>query len=265
MTGRTATRPVRRRTLALLRRRRQLLSRTLPVLAAALVVLWLLPPSQKAVRIKAAKGEYDRFLLSLPPGYRAMPFHKWPVILFLHGSTERGTDVNDVRRLGLPAALDGGLRIPAIVVSPQIPEDTAWESRALKKLLDAVLPGLRADRSRLHVTGLSLGGFGTWNLVETYPDLFAAAAPVSGGGDPEMAYAIRDVPVWIFHGLNDVNVSPYQSMAMAEAMLWQGAEVKVTMYRDLAHDCWTETYGNRDLYRWMFSHRRKPQPKPPKK
>jgi len=248
-------------TIATRRRRRRCLTYAFFLAVLVVVGLMILPARHTACRIPASKGGYDRYLLYMPAGYRITPFKKWPLILFLHGSTERGTNVEDVRRLGLPAALDGGLRIPFLVVSPQIGPEEIWSSASLKKLLDRVMKELRVNPDRIYLTGWSLGGYGAWNMAESYPNLFAAAAPVSGGGDPELAHLIRDIPFWVFHGLQDVNVSPYQSMEMVQALQWAGADVKLTMYRDLAHDCWAETYGNRELYRWFLSNKRKPQTK----
>lgn len=251
----------RRLTIAALRRRRKLLAYAFLVFLCLLSGFLILPARQTARRVPAARDGYGRHLLYRPAGYGVTPFRKWPLILFLHGSTERGDEVRDVRRLGLPAALDRGLNIPFLVVSPQLDADESWSPAALKKFLDAVLPGLRVDPQRIYLTGWSLGGFGSWYTAETYPGFFAAVAPVSGGGDPELAYLLRGLPVWAFHGARDGNVSPQESIDMVQALRDAGAKVKFTLYPDLAHDCWAETYGNRDLYKWFLANQRKPQKK----
>lgn len=194
-------------------------------------------------------------LLYLPGGYGDTE-EEWPLILFLHGSGERGEDLEKVKLHGLPAELEKGRSLPAIVVSPQCPLETRWDVKALKLLLDDLLRRYRVDPDRVYLTGLSMGGFGTWALAAAYPDYFAALAPVCGGGDPETAKAMRHIPQWVFHGVDDEVVPIRRSEEMVEALEAAGAEVRFTRYPDVGHDSWTATYAKPELYEWLLGQRR---------
>ncbi|HVP19653.1 MAG TPA: prolyl oligopeptidase family serine peptidase, partial [Spirochaetia bacterium] len=182
---------------------------------------------------------------------------KWPLILFLHGSTEKGDDLAVVKREGLPAYLEKVRNFPFVVISPQLPADRErWDPVELKALLDAALPDLRIDRERIYLTGWSLGANGVWRLATKYPDVFAAIAPVAGWGDAGMASALKNVPVWAFHGARDTNVLPRESSSMVDALRKSGDEVRFTLYPDLEHDCWMAAYRNGKLYEWFLQHHR---------
>ncbi len=213
-------------------------------------------PRQKKVLV-TGKPVTVRYLLYLPDGYRADAKKKWPLILFLHGSTEKGDDVQIVKRRGLPAYLEQSRSFPFLVISPQLPEDQErWDPGEMKALLDAVLTDLRVDRDRLYLTGWSLGGNGVWSMAARYPELFAAIAPIAGWGDVDSARALRNLPVWDFHGAKDTNVLPEESVAMVRAVRQQGGRVRFTLYPDLDHDCWSTVYGNAELYEWFLRHPR---------
>ncbi len=204
-----------------------------------------------------------RYLLYLPGSYHSDGKKRWPLILFLHGSTEKGDDVEIVRRNGLPAYLEQVRSFPFIVISPQLPEDKErWNPAELKALLDALLPDIRVDRDRMYLTGWSLGGNGVWRMATSYPDLFAAIAPVAGWGDTDEAKVLKDVPVWAFHGAKDTNVLPSESSSMVEALRKAGGKVRFTLYPDLDHDCWTAVYESSKLFEWFLQHHRlKPHPR----
>ncbi|HKJ67669.1 MAG TPA: alpha/beta hydrolase-fold protein [bacterium] len=144
-----------------------------------------------------------RYLLYLPEDYYQNANQRWPLVLFLHGAGERGTDLNLVTKHGPPKLAAAGERFPFIILSPQCPEDRRWKSGPLKRLLDRVKLNFRVDETRIYLTGLSMGGYGTWHLAARYPEYFAAIAPICGAGDPEHAETLRDVPVWAFHGAQD--------------------------------------------------------------
>jgi predicted peptidase len=112
------------------------------------------------------------------------------------------------------------------------------------------------DRERQYVTGLSMGGFGTWALISRYPQRFAAAVPICGGGDRYVARRLRDVPVWAFHGAKDGTVPVQASVEMVEAVKKAGGDAQLTVYPEAQHDSWTETYNNPKVYEWLLSHRR---------
>lgn len=197
-----------------------------------------------------------QYLLYLPEDYTKDSQKKWPLILFLHGAGERGSDLNKVKIHGPPKIVQGKRDFPFIVVSPQCPEGSWWESSSLKVLLDEIEAKYRVDPDRVYLTGLSMGGFGTWELATRYPDRFAAIAPICGGGKPLLAGALKGVSVWVFHGDADPVVPVQNSDDMVEALKQVGADVKYTRYPGVQHDSWTATYNNPELYKWFLSHRR---------
>jgi predicted peptidase len=126
----------------------------------------------------------------------------------------------------------------------------------LDALLDHIVYRYRIDQERIYVTGLSMGGFGTWRLAAQYPDRFAAIAPICGGGDPRDAPRISQLHVWAFHGAKDTIVEPEKSREMVDALKKAGSDVKLTIYPEAGHDSWTKTYNNPELYTWFLEHRR---------
>lgn len=206
-----------------------------------------------------------KYLLYLPPQY-ADSKEKWPLMLFLHGSGERGDDIEKVKVHGPPKLIaKEGKEFPFIVVSPQCPEDGIWfgelQLDALNGLLDELASRYRVDLDRVYVTGLSMGGFGTWQLAFRYPDRFAALAPVCGRGDPRKAERIKRVPAWVFHGAKDKAVPIKDSQEMVDALKKLGSDVKLTVYPNADHDSWTETYNNPAFYEWLLQQRRPAKPK----
>ena len=198
------------------------------------------------------------YLLHLPKNYESSPQEQWPLILFLHGSGERGSDVDRVKREGLPKEIEEGGKFPFLVVSPQCPEDSRWteELDALTRLLDEIQSRYHVDPSRIYLTGLSLGGHGTWHLAAKMPQTFAAIAPVCGRGEVQMAEALKNIPTWVFHGDQDDVVSIQHSMDMVKAIEKQGGDIRFTIYEGVGHDSWTETYRNPQLYEWFLEHKK---------
>lgn len=200
------------------------------------------------------------YLLYLPPDYNKDESKKWPLIVFLHGSGERGTNVNDVKKHGPPKIVedeDSPLGKRFIVVSPQCPPKEWWRAEELNKLLDDVLDHYRIDKDRVYLTGLSMGGFGTWSWAEQNPGRFAAIAPMCGGGDPTQAERLKDLPIWVFHGEMDKTVPIERDQEMVDAVKVAGdKDVKFTKYPDAGHDCWTRSYANPELYDWFLKHKR---------
>jgi predicted peptidase len=208
------------------------------------------------------------YLLFLPEGYGADAGKKWPLILFLHGAGERGTDVWMVAKHG-PAKIDTtATNFPFIVVSPLCPKEQSWSDDVLLALLDDVEKKYPVDTKRVYLTGLSMGGFGVWNLALSHPERFAAAAPICGGGetilltlakdfDKDKIAPLQSLPVWAFHGGKDPVVSHEESERMVEALKKFGVkEVKLTIYPDALHDSWTQTYANPELFTWFLQHSR---------
>lgn len=203
------------------------------------------------------------YLLHTPADYGKDEGKKYPVILFLHGAGERGTDVSKVKVHGPPkllAAAGTDLAVKDfIVISPQCPAEQWWEPHELIALLDDVLQKHpQHDPDRVYLTGLSMGGYGTWDLASRYPSRFAAIAPICGGGDARRAArALRNMPTWVFHGEKDRVVPIEQSEQMVEALKKAGNDVKFTRYPEADHDSWTETYNNPELYAWFLQHTRR--------
>lgn len=196
-----------------------------------------------------------RYLLFLPKGY-APRGARWPLILFLHGAGERGSDLNLVKKHGVARIVEERPDFPFIVVSPQCPAGGWWGSEELIALLDEVEETHHVDRDRIYVTGLSMGGFGTWQLALDQPHRFAAIAPICGRGNPLLAERITHLPIWVFHGAKDKVVPLSSSKDMVAALRNCGAKPRFTIYPDAEHDSWTKTYENPRLYEWFLSHRR---------
>lgn len=195
------------------------------------------------------------YLLYLPEGY-GKEEKAWPLLLFLHGAGESGSDLQNVKKHGPPKLVEQKKDLPFIVVSPQSP-GRGWDAETLNALLDDVVAHHKVDKDRIYLTGLSMGGFGTWTLAAAHPEKFAAIVPICGGGNPSDAKKLKDLPVWVFHGAKDTTVPPNRSEAMVKALKEAGAkEVKFTLYPDAGHDSWTETYNNPEVYEWLLKHKR---------
>jgi predicted peptidase len=200
-----------------------------------------------------------RYLLYLPEGYDAAG-KLWPLVLFLHGSGERGASLNAVTHQGLPK-LAGGKSLPLILVAPQVAEGEIWSVDALKALLDEVQAKLRVDPDRVYLTGLSMGAFGAWDLAIANPDRFAALLAISGGGNPVEVCRLKNVPVWIVHGRKDDVIPVSWAEELGRRLERCAGRVKVTIYPDAGHDAWSRTYEDPAVIAWMLAQRRgKPSP-----
>lgn len=199
-----------------------------------------------------------RYLVHLPAEYDADPDRLWPLVLFLHGSGERGSDVDLAALNGPPRLADSGHEFPFILVTPQCAASSQWvaELSTLSLLLDDVVATHRVDPARISVTGLSMGGYGAWSLAVRYPDRFASIAPICGGLWMQSAAPIRHLPVWAFHGDADDVVPIAATEQIVTELQSLGADVRFTRYEGVGHDSWTETYENPELYGWLLSHRR---------
>lgn len=197
-----------------------------------------------------------KYLIFLPEGYGNK--QDWPLILFLHGAGERGNDLEKVKKHGPPKIVEKQKDFPFIVVSPQCPADDWWTGKldVLINLLDDIIAEYDVDKKRIYLTGLSMGGYGTWALASDYPDRFAAIAPICGGGKRFMAQRLKDLPVWAFHGAKDKVVSVKESEEMVDAIKACGGNARLTVYPDAGHDSWTKTYDNQELYDWFLEHRK---------
>ncbi|HHL41924.1 MAG TPA: phospholipase [Candidatus Bathyarchaeota archaeon] len=195
-----------------------------------------------------------KYLLYLPDGYSDE--EKYPLLVFLHGAGERGDDLELVKIHGPPKLIEAGHDFPFIIVSPQVPLDEWWSPDTVVWLTKETMDNYSVDTERVYLTGLSMGGFGTWRTATKYPEMYAAIAPICGGGDPSKAHLIKDVPVWVFHGAKDDVVPIKRSEEMYDALKEYG-NIEFTVYPEANHDSWTKTYENPKLYEWLLSHKRK--------
>ncbi len=225
------------------------------------------PPNQTVHHFQFEKKVSARvnYLLFLPKEYDPKGTKRWPLILFLHGAGERGTNTWKVAVHGPPKYVAQHPEFPFIVVSPQCPERQVWSRDVLLGLLDDVVAQYAVDAHRVYLTGLSMGGFGTWDLGLAHPERFAAIVPICGGGQVisvllashDKAAALKTLGIWAFHGGKDPVVPLEESQRMVDAVKKAGVEdVHLTVYPDAGHNSWTETYNNPKLYDWLLKHER---------
>jgi predicted peptidase len=251
------------------------LARIIVAVGLAGMIATAAPPAQpntdmqtaKVFKFKKVSHAKVNYLLFLPKGYHASADKRWPLLLFLHGAGERGSDVWKVATHGPPKIVARDPNFPFIVVSPQCPEGEVWSTDQLLGLLDSVMKKLKVDAGRVYLTGLSMGGYGTWDLGLSHPERFAAIVPICGGGQiinillaqGAKAQALRSLGVWAFHGGKDPVVPLEESQRLVERLKKVGVQdVKLTVYREAGHYSWTETYNDPKLYEWLLSHDRKP-------
>lgn len=192
------------------------------------------------------------YLTYLPQDYDSNKDKKWPLIIYLHGKSACGDDLSKVSRYGLPFFTERGLHLDAVAVSPQCPLGKNWTSDDwLPPFLKEITGKYRIDTTRIYLTGMSLGGFGTWDLAIKYPHKFAAIVPLCGGGRPQQVCAIKDLPVWVIHGDKDEQVPISRSEEMVDALKKCGGNPKFTVLKGYPHDI-HRTYGDENLYKWML-------------
>ena len=213
------------------------------------------PQQHKKFEKTVIKTIRCKYLLFLPEGY-GRTRKSWPMILFLHGAGERGKDIEKLRRHGLLRIVETRKDFGFIVVSPQCPATSWWpqEQELVINLVKDIVRKYEVDTERIYLTGLSMGGFGTWALACRYPDYFAAIAPICGGHEPFLAPGLKDMPVWAFHGAKDKIVPVSRSEDMVNAINAAGGNARLTVYPDAGHDAWTATYNNDQLYKWLLEH-----------
>ena len=194
------------------------------------------------------------YLLYLPKDYEQQ--ESWPLLMFLHGVGERGNNLELVKKHGPPKLIAAGKEFPFIVISPQCPDTQWWEPVSLTALLDEVTEKYKVDADRVYVTGLSMGGFGTWRLAAYTPERLAAIVPICGGGEKFWTKSFPRLPVWAFHGDQDGAVPLNRSQIMVDELRVNGGSPKLTIYPGVGHDSWTQTYENPEVYEWLLKHKR---------
>ena len=194
------------------------------------------------------------YLLFLPEGYKQSK-QRWPLMLFLHGAGESGTNLAIVKKLGPPMLVETNHGFPFVLISPQT-RVRKWDPEFLNAFLDEMLRRYRVDEDRVYLTGPSMGGSGAWAFAGAYPEKFAAVVPVCGNGNPTDAKKLSRLPIWVFQGAKDPVVHLDRVTAMVEAVKAAGGDIKFTVYPDAAHDAWTATYNNPELYKWLLQQKR---------
>ena len=212
------------------------------------------PPAEKSFSAPVTLQVGYPYLEYLPQGYDATSDKKWPLIIFLHGAGERGNNLNQIKKHGPPKELANGRKVDAVVICPQCPPEQLWSSHGVHALTQEIIRTHAIDQQRVYLTGLSMGGFGTWDTVMDYPDTYAAAVPICGGAGVRfvMAERIQSLPIWIFHGAKDTAVEPAYSKKMFDVLTKLKAPVKLTIYPDAGHDSWTAAYNDPELWKWLF-------------
>jgi len=190
---------------------------------------------------------------------------RWPLLMFLHGAGERGANLQVVATHGPLSHVKRGTNFPFIIVAPQCPAGQRWDSGALARLLDHVESKYAVDTNRVYLTGLSMGGYGTWEMGLRYPERFAAIAPVCGGVSLIDTYVawndhgdkIKRLPIWAFHGAKDDVIPPDESARAITELREQGLpRLKLTVYPETGHDSWKQAYADPELYDWLLGQTR---------
>ena len=215
------------------------------------------------------------YRIKVPPNIKQGD--KVPLILFLHGAGERGNDNAIQLRHGIPSINSYIQRkaIPAIVIAPQCPSGMKWVDvpwndeehtmpptpskpmHAVRALMEQTLAEMPVDQSRIYISGISMGGFGTWDYLQRNPELFAAGLPICGGGDTAEAAKLVNIPIWTFHGDQDTSVKTRRSRDMSQAIKDAGGSlIKYTEYPGVGHDSWTQTYANDEVLDWLFAQKK---------
>lgn len=203
-------------------------------------------------------GATISYLLYLPNDFE--PGKSYPLMLFLHGRGESNGPLSLVAKWGPPLLASKGESFPFILASPQCPREDQWRSptqqAALVELLDHLTTRFAVDKDRVMLTGLSMGGYGTWRLAADHPERFSVAVPVCGGGNPADAERLKKLPIWVFHGDQDEAVPFAKSVEMVDAIRGAGGtRLRFTSLEHVGHNSWSATYATPELYQWMLDQR----------
>jgi pimeloyl-ACP methyl ester carboxylesterase len=203
-----------------------------------------------ALRKKLGQISPYHYLVRQPTA--ASPSGKVPLLIFLHGRGD-GDVVARTAANGPIKEVDGGRELPFLIIAPQCPSPDWWDVNKLEDMLKEVLADHpEVDTRRIYLTGLSMGGYGSWSWATMHPEHFAALAPIAGGGDPSDVQRLKDLPIWVFHGDRDTTVSPQESYDMVAALRAIHGRVRFTLYPNTGHDSWTQAYATAELYQWML-------------
>jgi predicted peptidase len=204
-------------------------------------------------KVSGSIGNIKDYLLYVPDTYNSNKTKKWPLVIFLHGIGEIGTNVNELKNVGLPKVVKGK---QFVMLAPQCTANW-WNSDVLQKFLNQVKTLYNIDINRIYLTGLSMGGYGAWDWSEHQPTQFAAVVPICGGGTTSLACSLKNKPVWAFHNANDPTVNVKNSRDMVKAIKACGGKlIKYTENSTGGHDAWTKAYANSALYTWMLAQKK---------
>lgn len=219
---------------------------------------------QGAVRVRKTFSAQYPYLAITPAGFRESK-ERWPIIIFLHGGDQSGRDANLLKVNGPPKAALANPDFPFVVVAPHLAPGKIWEADAVAAFTKQMLRRFRGDPTRVYLTGLSTGGYGVWSAALKYPELFAAAVPVAGGGDTvllkhaegDYLNNVRTLSVWAFHGGNDNVIDPYESQRLVNELANLGAtDARATIYPGAPHDIWNQVFDDPALYTWLLQKQR---------
>jgi predicted peptidase len=208
---------------------------------------------------KDAGGKEAKYVLFVPHDYKGDK--EYPIILFLHGAGERAGGKKQPVEVGIgPAIKKREKDFPFLVVIPQA--EKTWQAKSADAelalaMLAEVQKDYKVDTKRIYLSGLSMGGMGTWSLAIAHPEKWAAIVPVCGRGDVKQAAKIKDIPCWCFHGDADAAVKVEGSRNMIEALKKAGGEPKYTEYPGVGHNSWDRAYATKELYEWLLQQHKK--------
>lgn len=234
------------------------------ILVMIMMISSLSTNAQNAQHEESFQGKVIRnvamdYLLYLPDDFESKPDKQWPLLVFLHGSGERGNDLEKVKVHGPPKLIAQGQTMPFVVLSPQCPSNTDWDTETLFALIKDIASRYKVDEKRIYLTGLSMGGAATWDLAMAYPEYFAAIAPVCGPVNrnyPALAETLKDLPIKAFHGAMDDVVPVAGAASMIKRLQDIGNPATIVIYPDANHDSWTKTYEDPELYKWFIKQTR---------
>lgn len=213
----------------------------------------LVAQTHQDVRTSTGSGSAPPFqyLIAFPPDYDQARKAPWTAVFFFHGSGERGINIEMVSRNGPPRRIEDGASYPAVVISPQC-SGRWWNAADLEGFIEEMVTTWNLSRADLRLTGLSMGGYAVWELAVRHPERYSRIVPICGAGRPELAYRLKNLSVWAFHGALDETVPVSGTTDMVKALEAEGGRPRVTIYPDLAHDSWTRTYEDPEVEDWLF-------------
>ncbi len=235
------------------------------ILALALLVPFtaMAIPTESKEALEWKAGEKLNYLQFLPEGYDKDAAEAYPLVIFLHGAGERGDNLDLLRKHGPPmmetkALKEQGHGLPFILAAPQCPQGRWWNPDEVIALTKHLAKTLHVDQKRIHLTGISMGGFGTWACLTKEPELYASGVPICGGGEPAEAAKLKEIPIWAFHGMKDNAVPVAKTQEMEKALQALDAKkFRVTYYPEEMHESWIPAYADPSLLAWMMLQHKK--------